>query len=86
MCSNYFADNIQNELYDDVDLDRIRTQDLIVRGYLRHQNGDITKAASMMDASLQWRKRMDLNSKLSSHEVRDRCGNQINSLPKTSKK
>ena len=72
ICSNYFTDNIQNELYDDVDLDRIRTQDLFVRGYLRHQNGDIAKAASMVDTSLQWRKRMDLNSELSTHQVCDR--------------
>ena len=59
-----FAENLRNDLYDERDLDRIRTLDEFARGYLRHQNGDVTKAAAMMDTSLQWRHKMGLNGGL----------------------
>ncbi len=57
----FFPDNIQLGLYDDADLERIQTQDIFLRGFIRAQSGDIPKAAAMIDASFQWRKNLGVN-------------------------
>lgn len=56
-----FKDNIQKNVYDKRDLERLRLEDDYVCSFLRHQTGSVDKANEMVDVSLRWRKELEVN-------------------------
>ena len=61
--TNYFADNLQSDVYDTKDVERMASDDGLLRSFLRHQKSSVEKAAIMMDTSFKWRKDMKLGCK-----------------------
>lgn len=53
--------SINSGVYDEKDIERIRVDDENARAYLRHQKGNVEKAAAMMDSVLKWRQEMEIN-------------------------
>lgn len=56
-----FKDNIQKDVYDKRDLERLRLENDYVCSFLRHQAGSVEKASEMVDVSLRWRKELAVN-------------------------
>jgi len=56
-----YQDQLRSGVYSPVDVERVRCVDDYVTCFLNHQHDDIDKAAAMIDASLRWRKELDLN-------------------------
>ena len=55
------SDGINSGVYDERDLERLRSNDDHVLNFIKHQKGEIEKAAAMIDQSLKFRKQHELN-------------------------